>query len=246
MAALEAASHELCISLHQPWASLLVYGIKRIEGRDWPSKYRGRLWIHATSRRPDAQTVQELEDFYRKVHDMDGHKPEFPAKYPTGALIGCVSLVDVLTAEQVEAWQLPASVKEEVGSPFAFLCEDTRIMTAPICMRGWPRLWPLPAETVRRAELFLLTPPQLGCKGFRWSAFERPKDLLQQDLPVNPARNRFKERYGSPLQIQSGHRKSLLPHVLDGEGTLEAPKKRLKIGERILWNVDDAKRITFT
>ncbi len=41
--------------------------------------------------------AQELEDFYRKVHDMDGHKPEFPAKYPTGALIGCVSLVDVLT-----------------------------------------------------------------------------------------------------------------------------------------------------
>ncbi|KAJ0769957.1 putative ASCH domain, PUA-like superfamily, activating signal cointegrator 1 [Helianthus annuus] len=26
-----------CLTMHQPWASLLVYGIKRIEGRSWPS-----------------------------------------------------------------------------------------------------------------------------------------------------------------------------------------------------------------
>jgi hypothetical protein len=66
-----------CLSMHQPWASLLVHGIKRIEGqsavaatmtlprarhpptpalplrpagRDWPTEYRGRLWIHATAR----------------------------------------------------------------------------------------------------------------------------------------------------------------------------------------------------
>ncbi|KAG5588159.1 hypothetical protein H5410_048593 [Solanum commersonii] len=26
-----------CLTMHQPWASLLVYGIKRIEGRSWPA-----------------------------------------------------------------------------------------------------------------------------------------------------------------------------------------------------------------
>ena len=30
-----------CLTMHQPWASLLVYGIKRIEGRSWPSPIRG-------------------------------------------------------------------------------------------------------------------------------------------------------------------------------------------------------------
>lgn len=29
------ASREPCISLHEPWASLLCYGVKRIEGREW-------------------------------------------------------------------------------------------------------------------------------------------------------------------------------------------------------------------
>ena len=37
------------ISMHQPWASLLVWGVKRIEGRQWPTEHRGRLWIHSTS-----------------------------------------------------------------------------------------------------------------------------------------------------------------------------------------------------
>lgn len=27
--------------MHQPWASLLVHGIKRIEGRSWPSPITG-------------------------------------------------------------------------------------------------------------------------------------------------------------------------------------------------------------
>uniref|UniRef100_F6H8P5 ASCH domain-containing protein n=1 Tax=Vitis vinifera TaxID=29760 RepID=F6H8P5_VITVI len=29
-----------CLTLHQPWASLLVYGIKRVEGRSWPAPLR--------------------------------------------------------------------------------------------------------------------------------------------------------------------------------------------------------------
>lgn len=32
----------VCISMHQPWASLLVYGFKRVEGRTWSTPYRGR------------------------------------------------------------------------------------------------------------------------------------------------------------------------------------------------------------
>ncbi len=31
----------------QPYASLVVEGVKRFEGRDWYTDYRGPLWIHA-------------------------------------------------------------------------------------------------------------------------------------------------------------------------------------------------------
>ncbi len=47
----------LCISMHQPWASLLVHGIKRVEGRAWPTEHRGTLWVHATAQAPEPDVV---------------------------------------------------------------------------------------------------------------------------------------------------------------------------------------------
>ena len=46
------------LSMHQPWASLLVYGLKRIEGRGWPTEHTGRLWIHATSKQATSQEIE--------------------------------------------------------------------------------------------------------------------------------------------------------------------------------------------
>ncbi len=45
------------LSLKQPWAALLVAGIKTIEIRSWFTNYRGRLLIHAAQtpdKRPEA------------------------------------------------------------------------------------------------------------------------------------------------------------------------------------------------
>jgi hypothetical protein len=42
--------------------------------------------------------AQELEDFYRGVHARDGCTPRFPRSYPRGALIGCVDVIEILTA----------------------------------------------------------------------------------------------------------------------------------------------------
>ncbi|CAE6915106.1 Trip4, partial [Symbiodinium natans] len=51
-----------CLSMHQPWASLLVYGFKRAEGRSWSTDHRGRLWIHATSKAADPDDIAALEE----------------------------------------------------------------------------------------------------------------------------------------------------------------------------------------
>jgi hypothetical protein len=43
------------ISIRQPWASLIVAGVKPVENRSWRTRYRGPVLIHASSRmtRPD-------------------------------------------------------------------------------------------------------------------------------------------------------------------------------------------------
>jgi hypothetical protein len=37
------------LSVKQPWAALLVYGLKSIEVRSWPTARRGRVLIHAAA-----------------------------------------------------------------------------------------------------------------------------------------------------------------------------------------------------
>ncbi|KAF2982508.1 hypothetical protein EK904_006049 [Melospiza melodia maxima] len=88
-----------CLSLHQPWASLLVRGIKRVEGRTWYTSHRGRLWIAATAKRPSPQEISELEATYRMLHRKD---VEFPSDYPSGCLLGCVDVTDCLSQEQFQ------------------------------------------------------------------------------------------------------------------------------------------------
>ncbi len=38
------------LSIKQPWASLIAHGIKDIENRTWATKYRGTIYIHASSK----------------------------------------------------------------------------------------------------------------------------------------------------------------------------------------------------
>lgn len=58
----------MCMSMHQPWASLLMHGFKRFEGREWTHKYRGPLWIHSTSQKPSQELIDELESKYKEFY----------------------------------------------------------------------------------------------------------------------------------------------------------------------------------
>lgn len=38
----------LALSVRQPWAWLIVEGLKNIENRSWSTKFRGLIWVHAS------------------------------------------------------------------------------------------------------------------------------------------------------------------------------------------------------
>ncbi|XP_047218309.1 activating signal cointegrator 1 isoform X2 [Girardinichthys multiradiatus] len=86
-----------CLSMHQPWASLLVKGIKRVEGRTWYTSHRGRLWIAAAAKKPTPQEIAEVEQMYRHIYKKE---PKFPIDYPTGCLLGCVNVTECLSQDQ--------------------------------------------------------------------------------------------------------------------------------------------------
>lgn len=52
------------ITVHQPWANLLVMGVKRIESRTWNTNYRGHLWVHASKKPATKENLLLAERLY--------------------------------------------------------------------------------------------------------------------------------------------------------------------------------------
>uniref|UniRef100_A0A8B9UKX9 Activating signal cointegrator 1 n=1 Tax=Anas zonorhyncha TaxID=75864 RepID=A0A8B9UKX9_9AVES len=140
-----------CLSMHQPWASLLIRGIKRVEGRTWYTSHRGRLWIAATAKRPSPQEISELETTYRMLLRKD---VEFPSDYPSGCLLGCVDITDCLSQEQFNE-QYP-DLSQESGSPFVFICTNPQEMVVKFPIKGKPKIWKLDSKIHQGAKKGLM------------------------------------------------------------------------------------------
>lgn len=132
---LEISDEGMCLSVNQPFASLLVSGIKRFEGRNWYSSFRGRLWIHSNSKKLDQKRVQEVEEMYR----YNG-VTNFPASYPLSALVGCVTVTQCVPFEEYEQ-QFPDGDTE---ANYIFVCEDAKLIRDPVPIAsGGHRIWKL-------------------------------------------------------------------------------------------------------
>jgi len=134
---LEMSDDGICLSMHQPWASLLVMGIKIHEGRTWYASHRGRLWIHAGSKVPTQQEIKELENFYR-IHTGE-ENIHFPPHYPTSCLLGCVDVSDCMTQEEYMI-QYPEG---ESSSPYVLICNNPQELVVKFPMSGKHKLYKL-------------------------------------------------------------------------------------------------------
>ncbi|KAL3211043.1 hypothetical protein MRX96_036666 [Rhipicephalus microplus] len=95
-ALMEMSDDGFALSVQQPFAGLLVAGIKKHEGRAWFTTYRGRLWIHAACKQPSQEDITEVTGIYRQIVKAETEELKFPDEYPTSCLLGCVNLVDCL------------------------------------------------------------------------------------------------------------------------------------------------------
>lgn len=126
----EMSDMKCCMSMHQPYASLLIAGIKMHEGRSWYTAHRGRLWIASTVKWVDQEEVTHFENFYRD-HLKDKNM-QFPTQYPTGVLLGCVKVTDCLPQEEYRK----IYPNGESESPYVFICEDPQELPVRFPMKG--------------------------------------------------------------------------------------------------------------
>ncbi|XP_017334264.1 activating signal cointegrator 1 [Ictalurus punctatus] len=149
----EMADGGWCLSMHQPWASLLTCGIKRVEGRTWYTSHRGRLWIAAAAKKPTPQEIAQVEAMYRQICKQDLH---FPKDYPTGCLLGCVNMTDCLSQEQFRE-QYP-HIGDESASPFVFICTNPQELLVKFPMKGKHKIWKLESQIHQSAKRGLMQP----------------------------------------------------------------------------------------
>jgi len=85
-----------CISLWQPWATLIAIGAKRVETRSWPTNYRGPILIHA-SKKWDAELIGIRSDGRFDEPLREAGLEELPL----GCIVAVSSIVKIERTEAV-------------------------------------------------------------------------------------------------------------------------------------------------
>lgn len=80
------------LSIRQPWAWLILHSGKDIENRSWPTRFRGRVLIHASK----GMTRAEYEDGQDPLWQSGGPTIELPPieELARGGIVGSVEIVD--------------------------------------------------------------------------------------------------------------------------------------------------------
>jgi predicted transcriptional regulator len=114
-----------CLSLKQPFAELLVSGMKTIEVRKWKTKFRGQFLVHA-SKNIDEKACKRLKT------DQ--------AKLVTGAVVGKASLYDVISYGSKNSFLKDKNKhfasSNYVNPKYGFLINQTKRFEIPIPIRG--------------------------------------------------------------------------------------------------------------
>jgi len=153
-----------CLTVKQPWASLIALGAKHNETRSWYTNYRGPLAIHASARMSKQEKDLCFEDPFRTAL-LNAGLFHHPCILPLGSVIALVNLVDCLpivaddgpypndaAMMNIAGLCRPGNLTEPERSfgdytpgRFAWVFSDVR-QVEPVKCRGRLGLWNLPQE----------------------------------------------------------------------------------------------------
>ncbi len=120
------------LTIKQPYASLIMAGIKKYEFRTWKTSYRGEVLIHS-SKTLDKKAMKEFN------YDLD---------YPLGFIIGKVDITDVIKVdddfrkvlEKENSFIYNHVINDKSFDGYAFKLENLELLN-PIYINGKLGLW---------------------------------------------------------------------------------------------------------
>ncbi|MBU3904891.1 MAG: ASCH domain-containing protein [Nanoarchaeota archaeon] len=123
------------LTISQPYADLIINGVKIIELRKWNTNFRGKFLVHSSGVRIDKDEC--------KIRNMN------QTKLIRGAIIGKVTLIDVKKYTNMKElmkdknkWQVKFDVKKWAKFPmYGFVLNDSQRFKKPIKYKGNLGFW---------------------------------------------------------------------------------------------------------
>jgi hypothetical protein len=84
------------LAIRQPWAWLIIKGIKDVENRTWSTNFRRQFLVHAS------QTMAETPSWVNACLSRKGIA--VPEDLPRGGIVGVATLVDCVHHAEISWW----------------------------------------------------------------------------------------------------------------------------------------------
>ncbi|GAA3701861.1 hypothetical protein GCM10022204_18430 [Microlunatus aurantiacus] len=117
------------LTIKQPWAELIVEGLKDVENRSWRTAYRGRLAVHAGLRRADFDdlALDAMPKKYRRPIENAWQRHA-----DAGKVLGTVELVDCIEGSR-SPWA--------IDGYWHWILRDPRPYARKVAAKGKLNLW---------------------------------------------------------------------------------------------------------
>lgn len=126
------------LTIHEPFATLIMEGKKRVENRGWFTGMSGDLIIHASA----------SDEFLKPWIWNSLELGPMPEKIQQRMVLGIVKVVDCvqLTGEQGQLMNVESEYEWLNSHPYAFgpfcwILDDVRVLEKPFRWRGQQKLW---------------------------------------------------------------------------------------------------------
>lgn len=126
------------LSLTEPCATLIKNGIKTIETRSWKTKYRGELYIHASS----TKIPKEFKENKDLMSLVNINELSFGNIICSCDLVDCVEMTDEFIKEVKKNKEEYVCGLYEKGR-YAWILKNIKVLDNPIKAKGHLGIWNL-------------------------------------------------------------------------------------------------------
>jgi gamma-glutamylcyclotransferase (GGCT)/AIG2-like uncharacterized protein YtfP len=128
------------LSIRQPWASLILAGLKKIETRSTTTHRRGRVFLHAAA----TMGPSEREAAIREGLDPDA--------LPRGVIVGTVDIVDSVPVTELDVSDGERRRGDYRPGRWGWMLTNVRKLATPVPAKGALSFWRVPKAAAETAE----------------------------------------------------------------------------------------------